>query len=312
MTEFLCPFHAWSAQRERIHRLVFRLFHLCATHHIQVVPDSPVQDRVPHSPTSPPRATTMTLLTTNLIYFFDLRYKPPDLWDTYRQLTEILDAKFFLACTSTTDFPSKRDLFSFITGTFTRAGRRTSQEPTSEPTSEPEDEPAEKPSQEPSQNLPMKQRPSISPDATFDVVFEENILYHSRKYNTLPPQTMVFSLQPYNKTLTLRRYALDFFVQWHFHRCCTVISVIGAKNLDHAFLRHEDTLYYAITTQNNHSLYILSTDLDGNRLGYRLYRNREYVGPMIRIFFIRRSNLFAMGPIRPDHASLHDTDLNPV
>ena len=223
---------------------------------------------------------------------------------------------FFLACTSTTNFSFEKEISSpSLQETSQEPAEEPSQEPTTEP-SEPAEEPSQEPATEPSDEATTEY---LSPEAGFDLIFEEqHVVAQSQIWNySAPADNGFFFTTMYNKTLTLRHFDLDFSLV-----SSEIITIADSSDLDdpdqeiadHAFLRHDDILYYAITTQNNKCLYILSTDLDGNRLDYSVVQESS----------IRRTNdphLFSYddqiclrwGQSGPEKAlRCYDTELNPL
>lgn len=224
---------------------------------------------------------------------------------------------FLLACSTNTDFSFEKDVSFGSPTTDDSAPEETTQEPSEEAQpSSPSSEPTQEPTQEPEDPTTSEY---TSPDLDFDLVFEEqHTVSQAQIWNYSEAADEGFFFTTMNQTnLTLRQ--LDF----NFSLLSDDIIIIADSNdignpnqeiADHALLRYEETLYYALTNQNNNRLYIFSTDFEGNRLNYAVVQEsgiRRTNDP--HLFLYEDSICLRWGQSGPEKAlRCYDTDLNPL
>jgi hypothetical protein len=229
-----------------------------------------------------------------------------------------------LACTSNTDFSFETDISSDSRPQEDSAQEASSapepsspsSEPTQEPTSEPNSEPTQEPNSEPEQSTTSEY---LSPTSAFDIIFEEQHSVEQAEIWNYPvaADSGFFFTTMYNDNLTLRRLDSSFSMlsdEITIIADSSDISVANQEIADHALIRNGETLYYAITTQNNHNLYLLSCDLEGNRLHYAVVQEsgiRRTNDP--HLFSYEDSICLRWGQSGPDKAlRCYDGELNPL
>jgi hypothetical protein len=131
-----------------------------------------------------------------------------------------------------------------------------------------------------------------------------------------PSENGFFFTTMFSKKLTLRAYDFDFNLIQEPTMIATVddLQIKHHFIADHATLYHNDTLYYTISANNDWNLILISSDLEGNRLGQMLIQEDH----------IKKANdpqLFSFGDnicVRWGESGYEkayrcfDTDLNPL
>ena len=147
--------------------------------------------------------------------------------------------------------------------------------PTVQPESQPSSEPASQPSSEPESQPSTEPEESdifILEDAPVDIVFENNhLVSQSNIWNYPAPADEGFYFTTMHQTtLTLRKYDLDFNILLEPTPIASDddLEDLTVQIADHALLRNGDQLYVAFSTSDDKDLYILSTDLYGERLAF--------------------------------------------
>jgi hypothetical protein len=146
------------------------------------------------------------------------------------------------------------------------------EEPSSEPDAEPASEPdPPDPTEEPEPEGPRSEE-YLSEDSAFDLVLEQ--WHDASKANiwnyAAPSEDGFFFTTMFSNVLTFREY--DF----QFNEIQAPVDIATADDLyipnhrvaDHATLRHGDKLYYAVSTDNDWNLVLISTNLEGERVPF--------------------------------------------
>lgn len=194
-------------------------------------------------------------------------------------------------------------------------------QPEQSPTSEPESttpEPEEEPEEEEEEPQVPQTGEYLSDTATHHLVLEDR---HDASQANLwnypaPSDNGFFFTTMFSGFLTLREYDFDFNV------LLEPVDVAEDEDLDvqhhfiadHATLRHQDLLYYTVSTNNDWNLIIVSSDFEGTRQAHAIVQN----SPVLKvndpqIYSVDENVCVRWGQAGYEKAyRCYDADLNPL